>query len=189
MQKNMKITISGNLGSGKSTIAKKLAEELKYEHYSTGDFMRRMAEERGVTLIELSKIAENDPKIDHELDDRQEKLGKEKDNFVLDARLGFHFIPDSKKIFLKVSDEEGAKRIHNSFKSKNPGRENEGLNDDFNSIINSIRQRRESERKRYAQLYGVDYEDEKQYDLVIDTTNMAPEQVVKTLQQSISRNL
>ncbi|PIN81309.1 cytidylate kinase, partial [Candidatus Woesearchaeota archaeon CG10_big_fil_rev_8_21_14_0_10_32_9] len=65
----MKITISGNLGSGKSTVAKMLAKDLGYSHYSTGDFMRKMAEERGITLLELGKIAENDSSIDYELDD------------------------------------------------------------------------------------------------------------------------
>jgi len=177
----MKITISGNLGSGKSTVAKMLAKELGYAHYSTGDFMRKMAEDRNMTLLKLSKIAENDPSIDKELDDFQKKLGEEKDNFVLDARLGFHFVPNSKKIFLEAEENEGAKRVQKSFKDKQAGRENEGIKDDFKKIFRALKERRESERKRYTQFYGVDYEDPKQYDLVINTTAMPPEQVVKKI--------
>ena len=56
----MIITISGKPGSGKSTVAKRLAAELGLTHVSAGDFMRDMATERGITVLELSAIAEND---------------------------------------------------------------------------------------------------------------------------------
>ena len=111
----------------------------------------------------------------------KQKLGEEKDNFVLDARLGFHFVPNSKKIFLEAEENEGAKRVQKSFKDKQAGRENEGIKDDFKKIFRALKERRESERKRYTQFYGVDYEDPKQYDLVINTTAMPPEQVVKKI--------
>ena len=51
----MIITISGTPGSGKSTVAKMIATKLGFKHYSTGDFMRQMAKERGISLEELSK--------------------------------------------------------------------------------------------------------------------------------------
>ncbi len=60
----MIITISGKAGSGKSTIAKQLAKKLGLKHYSTGDFMRQMAKDKGVSLLELSRIAEKDKSID-----------------------------------------------------------------------------------------------------------------------------
>ncbi len=107
----MIITISGIAGSGKSTVAKLLAKKLNYKHYSIGDFMRELAKERGTTLLELSKEAEKDKSIDKELDKKQTELGKTKDNFVIDSRLGFHFIRNSKKIFLEVQLNEAAKRI------------------------------------------------------------------------------
>ena len=89
----MIITISGIAGSGKSTVAKLLAKKLNYKHYSIGDFMRQIAKERKLTLLELSKQAEKDNSIDKELDKKQIELGKTKDNFVIDSRLGFHFCP------------------------------------------------------------------------------------------------
>ncbi len=74
----MIITISGIAGSGKSTVAKLLAKRLGYRHYSIGDFMREMAKERKVSLLELSKEAEKGHSIDKELDEKQRELGKKK---------------------------------------------------------------------------------------------------------------
>jgi len=181
----MKITISGNLGSGKSTVAKVLAKELGYAHYSTGDFMRKMAEERGITLLELGKIAEKDASIDHELDDYQKKLGEETDNFVLDARLGFHFVPDSKKIFLQVEERVGAERIHSGLLKKEEGRRNEGLKEDFEEVFKALKERRRSERIRYEQFYGVDYEDLSQFDIIIDTTKITAIETVLLIREKL----
>ena len=106
----MKITISGKVGSGKSTVAKLLAKKLSLEYYSIGTIMREMASERGLSINEFSKKAENDKSIDIELDTRQKEIGK-KEKFIMDSRLGFYFIPDSFKIFLDVDIKEAAKRI------------------------------------------------------------------------------
>jgi CMP/dCMP kinase len=74
--------------------------------------MREMAMERGISLIELGREAESDGGIiDHILDERQKKLGKEADDFIIDGRLAFHFIPEAVKIFLQVESHTAAKRI------------------------------------------------------------------------------
>ena len=105
----MIITISGKPGSGKSTIAKELAKKLKLKHFSIGDFMREMAKDKNISLLELSELSEEDKSIDKELDNKQIQLGKREDNFIIDSRLGFHFIPNSVKIFLEVEIKESAK--------------------------------------------------------------------------------
>lgn len=174
----MIITISGIAGSGKSTMAKLLAEKLNYKHYSVGDFMREMAKERNLTLLELSKKAETDKTIDKELDKKQIELGKKEDNFVIDSRLGFHFIPNSKKIFLEVDLNEAAKRI---FREK---RQHEQYKD-IQESIEKIKTRIKSEDKRYREYYNMDYHDKKNYDLVIDTTNITVEQVLNKILKNI----
>ncbi len=171
----MKITISGALGSGKSTVAKLVASKLKLKHYSTGDFMREIAIQRKVTLLELSKLAEIDPTVDQELDERQIRLGKEEDNFIIDARLGWHFIPNSIKVFLNVTDQEAARRI---FAER---RTDEKYNLTLKATLENIKQRRESETKRYQQYYGVNYFELKNYDLALDTTKMTAEKVADKL--------
>ena len=171
----MIITISGALGSGKSTVAKILVEKFNLKHYSTGDFMREIAAKRGITLLELSKLAETDRSIDKELDNYQIQLGKDEDNFIIDARLGWHFIPNSIKIFLDVTDEEAAKRI---FKE---GRTDEKYNTDLNATLENIKNRRASEIKRYQDYYNLNYYDHNNYDLVVDTTEIPAEEVAEKI--------
>jgi cytidylate kinase len=179
MEKKRIITLAGNLGSGKSSTAKRLADILNYEHYSTGDFMRAIADEKGISLIELSSLAESDRSIDEELDNKNKEVGK-KENVVIDSRLGFYFIPHSFKVFLKLDPEISAERILKD-KQTNPNRQNEA-NQDFDTkegIMRNIKIRQESERKRYQEMYGIsDYTDSSNFDLIIDTSLLPLEGVV-----------
>jgi CMP/dCMP kinase len=171
----MIITITGALGSGKSTVAKILVEKLNLKHYSSGGLMREIAERRGVTLLELSKIAETDKSVDKEIDEKQVQLGEEEDNFIIDGRLSWHFIPNSIKIFLDVTDDEAAKRI---FKES---RKDEKYNTDLRTTLENIKNRRASEIKRYQEYYGINYYHKKNYDLVVDSTTITAERVVEKI--------
>ena len=168
----MRITISGKAGSGKSTVAKLLSERLKLKQYSIGDLMRAMAADKGITLLELNKLAENDKSIDFELDNKLKELGKTKDNFVVDGRLAAFFVPHADvRVFLETDDEVRAKRI---MQDKRQHESSESLTE----TINNIRKREGSEKKRYKKYYGIDYSDKKLYNFIIDTTNLAPNVVV-----------
>jgi cytidylate kinase len=171
------ITIAGKLGSGKSSTAKMVAQTLGYKHYSTGDFMRSIANKKGISLAELSKIAETDNSIDFEIDDYCKELGK-KENIVLDSRLGFHFIADSFKVFLELDPSIASERIMED-KKTNPNRHTEAtLFDSKEKIIESINNRLLSERKRYKDLYGIeDHTAHINFDLVIDTEKIPLEEV------------
>jgi CMP/dCMP kinase len=169
------ITISGAAGSGKSTVARMVAKRLKLQHYSVGDFMREIARKRGMTVLELSAAAEKDGSIDEELDDMQRELGKDEDKFVLDARLGYHFVPDSFKIFLTVDLKEAARRIFGA------RREGEKENATLRGTEENIRKRKASELKRYREYYQLNPYDEKNYDVVIDTTSLTPVDVVEKI--------
>lgn len=180
MDKKHIITIAGKLGSGKSSTAKKVAETLGYEHFSTGGFARSIALERGISLEELGKIAENDSSVDFEIDDYCRSLG-EKENIVIDSRLGFHFIPESFKVFLELDPETASKRILED-KKNNPNRHTEasGSFDTPEKIKEKIISRLESEGKRYQELYNIeDHTDHKHFDLIIDTKNIPLEEVVE----------
>ena len=170
----MIIAISGTPGSGKSTVAKELARRLKLKHYSVGGYMRDMAEERKISLLELSEIAEKDMGIDEELDRWQIDLGRNEDDFVIDGRLSWHFIPKSIKIFLNADEKTRALRI-----MADKIRKEHNVNSD--TAIANMRRREESERKRYKGYYSLDPNDEKNYYLVIDATNITAEQVVEKI--------
>ena len=53
-----KISLAGDLGSGKSTVSDILIRELGAEYYSTGAIVRSVAEKRGMTVVELNKYME-----------------------------------------------------------------------------------------------------------------------------------
>ncbi len=137
--------------------------------------MREMAKERKISLLELSKIAEKDRSVDEEIDNRTVEYGKKNDNFVIDARLAWHFIPDSIKIFLTVSLEEGARRIFNDFRPE------EKENATIENVKENIETREKSEQLRYRQYYNIDYADSKNYDIVVDTTKLSVAEVADIL--------
>lgn len=172
----MIITISGKPGSGKSTVAKRLAGALGMQHVSAGDFMRDMATERGITVLELSAIAENDGgRIDREIDRRSKRLGEQEDNFVIDSRLAWHFIPRSLKVFLDVSLEVAAARIFGDRR----GEESENV--DLLATKAAIESRLRSETRRYASYYGIDWLDRRNYDVIVDTSPLPVSEVVDLL--------
>lgn len=178
MDKKHIITIAGTLGSGKSSTAKKVAEILEYKHFSTGDFMRSIADEKGIPLGELSKVAETDRSIDKILDDRNKEIG-EMENIVLDSRLGFYFISDSFKVFLELDSIIASERILND-KKFNPNRysEESGNFDTIENIREKINSRLDSERKRYKELYNIeDHTSHLNFDLIINTEKIPLEEV------------
>ena len=171
----MIITISGRPGSGKSAVAIRVAGELGIRHISAGDFMREMAAERGVSILELSRSAEGDEAIDHEIDARTTRFADRGGDFVMDARLGWYFIPDSVKVFLDVRPEIAAGRIYGA------GRGAEHENVDLETTMRAIETRTMSESARYEEYYGIDYLDSDHYDLVVDTSDLPIETVVERI--------
>lgn len=134
--------------------------------------MREMAEERGVSILELSRRAESDDSIDHEIDARSGSLAEERDDFVIDSRLAWYFIPLSFKVFLDVSLDEATRRIFGD----NRGGERENI--DYEATRRAIEARTESEAARYEAYYGIDYRDTGHYDLVIDTSSLSADEVI-----------
>jgi predicted cytidylate kinase len=174
------ITISGRPGSGKSVVASRVAGELGFRHVSAGDFMREMAAERGITILELSRTAESREDIDREIDARTVRMAEESDDFVIDARLGWHFIPKSFKVFLDVEPSVAAQRVYRA------GRGSERENVTLADTEWAIQQRTESERKRYLEYYGLDYTDHDHFDLVIDTSDVTIDEVVAEILGAIA---
>ena len=177
----MIITIAGDAGSGKSTVAELVARKLKFRHYSIGDFMRTIAKKRNASLLQLSKMAETDETIDEELDCMQKELGRRERRFVLDSRLGWHFVPNSFKVFLKVDIKEGAKRIFNA------GRKGEKENRTLRATVENIKKRKESELQRYKKNYNLNPYDKKKYDLVADTTKLTPEEIAEKIVKTLNK--
>ena len=177
MQKKEIITINGSLGSGKSSTANLVARDLGFRRFSSGDFFRKIGLDLGISLNEVSKRAEANPVIDQMTDDEIKKVGQ-MDKVVIDSRLAFHWIPDSFKVYLDLPPEIARERILNDLKVNKLRQESE-ISSNTEEIYEKIKERLESEKKRYQELYGVDHTDKSNYDLVIDTNKNNLEEVVK----------
>ena len=161
------ITIAGTAGSGKSSTANLVAQKLDFKRFSSGDFMRKIALELNMSLEELSTKAETDSSIDTKIDAEVQKAGKG-NKLIIDSRLAFHWIPDSFKVFLDLSPEIAKDRILSDLKTNTLRKQSENASSP-EEIYKKITERLESEKKRYMQLYGIDYTDKNNYDLVINT--------------------
>ncbi len=160
------ITIAGYPGSGKSSTAKAVAGELGYEHFSSGDLFRKMAAERGLSVEGINFAAEQQKDIDYAVDRLLEKMGKEKDSFVIDSRMAFHWIPSSFKVFLDLDPQTAAERTFAHI--QNEGRTSQNASSAAEVRANTEK-RVASEQKRYWDLYQVNPLDRSNYDLVVDT--------------------
>lgn len=181
----MIISISGLPGSGKSTVAKILAEKLGFERIYMGGILRKIADQKGLTILELMKQAETDSTIDEEADKMVTDFGITKDNFIIESRTAFHFIPESLKVFVKVDLKEGAKRIFQDLKKEERNEEEKVSSVD--KLFKKIKERMDVDRARYQKYYGIDYTDETNYDLIIDSTNIPPEEVAERIFDRVER--
>lgn len=170
----MIITISGNAGSGKSTAADILAEKLNMKKYSVGNYRREMAKKLGLNLEQFNELGEKQDFTDKKADEWQIQLGKNEDNFIIEGRLSYHFIPHSIKIFLDASEEEAARRI------RIENRLEEKVETDEQALL-LLKKRKASDIKRYVKYYGINPYDISQYDLVIDTSHIKKEETIKKI--------
>jgi len=184
----MIISISGFHGSGKSTIAKMLAKELNWPHYCMGGLRREAAKKRGLTLAEYNKIGEKDPSTDLEVDNYQKKLGKKYDNFIIEGRTSWFFIPHSLKIYLDVSKKIGTERIFEHLKKENNRNEGKNLKT-IEDVLNSVEERYLSDKKRYKKYFNIDVYNKKNYDFYIDTSYLDTQEVFKKVLSFVSKKI
>lgn len=185
----MIVSFCGNPGAGKSTAAKKLADKLGWPYYYIGALRRQIAKEKGLTIEEYNKLGETDPSTDLEIDNYQTELGKKDDNFIIDGRTSWYFIPRSLKIFVDVNEEVGAQRILGSLAR---GRDRNETNKELKNVaemvkINQIR--KASDDKRYKQYYNIDINDMSNFDFIIDTTHLTPEETFAKLWEKVQEVL
>jgi len=171
----MLLTISGPIGSGKSTAAAALADALSYDHVSGGDIFRDLAAERGYTALEFNKLAEEDPQIDRDLDRRQREIAADREDLVLESRLAGWMAGDyaDLKIWLDAPEAIRAERVAD--------REDR----DVETARAELRARAESEQKRYREYYGIDFADRSIYDLAVNTARWDPDAVLGIVRTAV----
>lgn len=167
----MFLTITGKLGSGKSTICNILAQKYGFEIYSTGKIQRKIALDMGISTLELNELMRKDPKYDDLIDNEVVRISKEKkgENIIFDSRMAFHFVEDAYDIFSIIDPAEAARRVMLA------PRGNEETYADQLDAQNQLLERSRLENIRFKEIYQIDNLDYTNYNLVIDTSWSEPE--------------
>lgn len=185
----MIISFAGNAGSGKSTVAEKLAEKLGWPRYYMGGIRREYAKKLGLSLEEYNKLGENDPSTDSNVDEYQTELAQKQDNFIIEGRTSWHFIPQSFKIFVDVDERVGAERILNSLLRHDVRNETSHQISTIDEMIQKNRERKASDNQRYKKYYNIEAFNPENFDFIIDTTNMTPEEVFDRVYEAVLAKL
>jgi len=162
------VAIGGPIGVGKSTVALGLAERLGIPCVSAGGVFRELAARRGVSVVELNRLAEGDPSIDRDLDRLQAELARS-GPCVVESRLAGWMIDADFKVWLDAPLEVRAARV--------AGREGKDVGGAREELL--VRER--SEWSRYKALYDIDLADRAPFHLIVDTSRWSPEVIVETL--------
>ena len=93
--------------------------------------------------------------------------------------------PSSIKVFLDAELKTRAERIWKDIKIRNLRKEEQAEN--IREIVEKIKTREESEKKRYQKYYQINPYNKKHYDLVIDTTQVNAEQAADKIVEFIKR--
>lgn len=165
------ITLSGELGSGKSTVANYLIGKMPFKIVSAGLLFRQLAAKHGMSAKEFNQFIENDPKYDHYVDDTMAELGRTDEKIIFDSRMAWHFVPSSFKIYLYVDVDTATERIFNDV-----GRVSESYSDRA-TARKEIVERRQSEILRYQNFYHCNLDDYSNYDLIVDTSHASRDEV------------
>ena len=165
------ITIAGDLGSGKSTVANHLINNINYRIESAGLIFRRLAEQHGMSAKEFNQFIESNPKYDNMVDDTIKEMGEKEENIIFDSRLAWYFVPKSFKIYMYVDVDTATERIFND-----KGRVSESYSD-MATAKKEIIERRESEVLRYKTFYNIDINNYSNYDFIIDTSHATKDEV------------
>ncbi len=172
---NNKISITGDLGSGKSSVCTLLQKKLDYPIVSVGTVQRKLAAEHNMTTTEFNRYVEKNPNFDKECDDRQRKEGLSDLPKIFDSRLGWYFVPHSFKVYLAVDLEVATERIFNDVQRVSETYQSKEV------TKSNILERRKSEVERFKTQYGLNINDYNNFDLVINTSYHHIEEVVNVI--------
>ena len=188
----MIITISGNPGAGKSTVAKILASELNAERILVGAMRRDLARSMGMNLEELNEYGkthpETDTKVDKEVKEKVKKLVKENKNIVLEGYAQHKFFPEAFKVFMEANKEICCQRIwHDLQNGEAKTYRNEGKYENIEEFKKRYKIRLNEDAERFMKFYGFDHRDKSQYDLVLDVTHISAKEATKKIISSIKK--
>jgi cytidylate kinase len=156
-KRRLVITVAGPHGSGRTTQAKRLADDFKLRYVSTGTLFRERAQQLGISLEEMTRIAAGDDSFDRFLDDRA-KQETRKGRVVLDATLsGWVAENPDIRIYLTAPLDVRVRRIAE--------REGRGVHE----VEKETLVREETEADRFRRYYSYNLANLTIYDVVLNT--------------------
>ena len=170
------IVVSGDVGTGTSTLALGLAKKLGWKHLSAGDIFRPYFKKQNIPLWKKSEIPDSfDKEVDH---DFFEKM-KNDEHIVFDSHYSGWFARDLDnvlRILLTADKKVATNRILNRRRS-------------YKETAEEIEKRRHELRAKFKKLYsGENYEDTKYFHLVIDTTQTGVNETIQKAYQEFKKN-
>lgn len=164
----MIVTVSGEIGAGKSTVAKQLAQSLGLRYLSAGEIFREEARRRGLSLAQLGRLAEQDQTIDRALDGMQVEAARG-DDVLIDSRLSGRLIDGDLRVWLRAPLLVRAARVA----------ARDGISSE--EAVRELQAREECERRRYRDTYQLDLADLGRYHVIVDTAAWSAEEIVDAL--------
>lgn len=182
------ITISGRIGTGKTTLANHLADVLGWDELDGGKITRQFTKEKGFHIKDTQKRPDE---FDLALEERIKKLLKEEDNHVIQSHLaGFDAqgIGGIFKVLVICRDEEGKDKTSVRI-DRLMNRDDIGVEEAKDEVIEREKQNLEKFRRLYAKNDpNWVYWDEKYYDLVVNTFSLNQKEALNFVLKHIGFN-
>ena len=174
------ICISGMAGTGKSTLAKKLAQKYGLKYYSGGDALKALAAEEGCNVssngwwespegLAFLRQRERDSQFDEAVDDKLLEYAQQ-GSVLLDSWTMPWLLKTGFKIWLLASMQKRAERV--SERDKITVKDALRILEEKEALTKAIY------RKLYGFTLGQDYAP---FNLVLDTDNLNAEEVFQVL--------
>lgn len=163
-----KITISGKICTGKTTLLESLKRELNWPIFMTGKLFRDYVKKHN---LDLEQVEEQNDKLTKEIDYKVRDLLQKDGNLIVDGWMSgimAHKLPNVLKILLVCKDEVRYQRFA----------EREKIN--IEDAKKKVEERQNNWFEKLEKIYNRnDFVDQKNYDLIIDTSTVSSEEVLK----------
>jgi len=168
------VTISGQAGSGTSTLVEGLCDAKGWEYLNGGMIFRSEAERRGMKLSAFAELCREDLEVDKRLDEELKRhMLKQDGPQVVESRLAgwwaYQLELPVKRVWLEVSIEERSRRVV----------QREGGDLEFRK--QEILARESEDLHRFQELYQLDPADKTPYTDIVDADELSAEEVLSAV--------
>jgi len=183
-ERKIVICICGMAGSGKSTVAKRLAQHYGLKYFSGGDALKAVAAEMGYNVsgegwweteegMRFLKEREKNPEIDRRVDQKQLEWAR-MGGAIFDSWAMPWLLEGGFKVWLEASEDVRARRIA----------ERDNLS--FEDALRFLREKEARTKMIYKRLYGFTLgEDFTPFHVIIDVNFLGRDEVFEALRLAI----